>query len=99
MSEFLLQLHKGERVAQSLVLDYGCVAHTPILFEDTIGKRDPLPAHLERPVRIVVKLDVLPAKLLRHGASLQDDLLAVVRHGKLLANVSLLAVAEDVLQP
>ena len=64
MLEFLLQLQKRERVAQPLVLDDGCMADTPILFEDTIGKRDALLSHLERPVRIVVKLDVLPGELL-----------------------------------
>jgi hypothetical protein len=70
-----------------------------VLLEDAKGKRDALPSHLERPVRIVVKLDVLSAELLRHGAALKDDLLAVVGQGKLVANVSLLTVAENILQP
>ncbi len=43
--------------------------------------------------------DVLTAETFRDIVPIEDDLLAGVGHGQLLADVTLFAVAEDVVQP
>src|SRR5580704_2427561 len=73
--------------------------NTLVLAEDTIGKHVPSPANLQRPVPVVEKLDVLALKALRNFGLLQDDLLAVVVEGELRANVTLLAMTQDIVQP
>jgi hypothetical protein len=44
-------------------------------------------------------MDILAAKILGEGTAIQDELLAIVRQGQLLANVTLFAVAQDIAQP
>jgi hypothetical protein len=56
----------------------------------------PFPSHLERPIREVIDVDVLACQLVCQFTALQDDLPSVVRKGKLLAEVTLLAMTEDV---
>jgi N-acetylglutamate synthase-like GNAT family acetyltransferase len=56
----------------------------------------PFPSHLERPIREVIDVDVLACQLVCQFTALQDNLPSVVRKGKLLAEVTLLAMAEDV---
>jgi hypothetical protein len=65
-----------------------------VLREDPIGKRDTLPTHLYAAVREVVKIDVLPTETIGQLA-FQDDLLALIREAELLADVTLLAVTEN----
>src|SRR6266702_7839109 len=72
---------------------------TLILVEDPVGKHLPLPAHLQAPVGEVIEVDILAAQLLGDSTAIQDELLAIVRQGQLLANVTLFAVTEDVAQP
>jgi hypothetical protein len=50
-AQLLLELDQAERMCQSLVLDDRCMAHAPVLLEDTIGKRNTLPSHLQWPIR------------------------------------------------
>ena len=58
----------------------------------------PFPSHLERPICEVVDLDVLACQLACQLTPLEDDLSAVVGKGKLLAEVTLLAMAQYVSQ-
>jgi hypothetical protein len=85
-------------MAQSFVLDGGCVTDPLVLAEDAIGKRVPFPSHLERAICEVVDLDILACQLVCYLTSLENDLSAVVSQGKLLAEVTLLAMAQDVSQ-
>ena len=79
-------------MAQSFVLDDGCVTDPLVLAEDAIGKRVPFPWHLEWAICEVVDLDILACQLVCYLTS------AVVGQGKLLAEVTLLAMAQDVSQ-
>ncbi len=54
------------------------------------------PSHLEWPIREIVNIDVLASQLVCQLTSLKDDLPAIVGQGKLLAEVTLLAMAQDV---
>src|SRR5258705_12812107 len=85
-----------ESMAQPLVLDDGCVANALVLAEDPVGKRVPLPSHLERPIREVVNLDILACQLVGQVTSLKYDLPAIVGESELLAYVALFPVAQDV---
>ena len=97
--EVLLCLDDSEGMAEALVLDDGGVTDARVLAEDTIGKNVTSPANFQRSVSIVEQLDVLTLQSLRNFGLLQDDLLAVVVERELCADVALLAVAEDVVQP
>ena len=88
-----------QRKTEPLVLDDSRVADSLVLREGPIGKRDTLPTHLYAAVWEVVKIDVLPSETISHLAGFQDDLLALIRDAELLADVTLLAVAEDLVQP
>src|SRR5260370_41288548 len=98
MLDVLLRFHRCECMAQTLVLDDGCVTDPLVLAEDAIGKRVPFPSHLERPISEVVDLDVLACQLVCQLTPLEDDLSAIVGEGKLLAEATLLAMAQDVSQ-
>jgi hypothetical protein len=86
-------------MAQTLVLDDGGVADSLVFAEDAVGKHLPLPSHLQAPLGKVVQVDVLTAETFRDIVPIEDDLLAGVGHGQLFADVTLFAVAEDVVQP
>jgi hypothetical protein len=63
-------------MTESLVLNDGRMAHTPIFIEDAVGKYLPLPAHLQSLIREVMEIDILAAKiLLGEGTAIQDELL------------------------
>jgi hypothetical protein len=86
-------------MSEALVLDDGSMANALILVEDAVGKHLSLPAHLQAPIREVIEIDILAAKILGEGTAIQDKLLAIVRQRQLLADVTLFAVAQDVAQP
>jgi hypothetical protein len=86
-------------MAKTLVFDDGGVADALVLAEDTVGKRVAFPSHLQPGIREVVKFNVLTAKAFGDIVSFQDDLLAVKGQGQLLADVTLFAVTQDVVQP
>jgi hypothetical protein len=99
MLQILLGLDERECMPESFVLNDGRMAHTPIFIEDAVGKHLSLPAHLQSSIREVVEIDILAAKILGEGTAIQDELLAIVRQGQLLANMTLFAVTQDVAQP
>ena len=76
--DVLLRLDRAQPMTEPLVLDGGRGTYPLVFLEDAVGKRVPLPAHLERSIREVVELGILTAELSRHLVALQDDLLAVV---------------------
>jgi hypothetical protein len=96
MLDVLLRFHGCECVVEAFVLYDSGVAYALVFVEDAIGKQVTFPSHLERPICEVVNLDVLACQLVCQFTTLQDDLPSVVRKGKLLAEVTLLAMAEDV---
>lgn len=62
---------------------------TLVLAEKTIGKWLPLRSDLERAVRELTKINILAAQILRQVVPFEDDLLAIVRHRELFADVAL----------
>src|SRR5258707_14466720 len=86
-------------MAEAFVLDDSGVANTLFLAEDTVGKRVTSPSDLQAPIRKVVKINVFTAQAFRQLTALQDDLLPVVRHSQLFADVTLFAVTQDIVQP
>src|ERR1700754_375914 len=86
-------------MTEAFVLDDGGVADPLILAEDAVGKNVISPANLQRLIPIVEEFDVLAFKALRNVGLLKDDPLAVVVEGELGADVALLPVTEDVVQP
>jgi hypothetical protein len=98
-AKVLLSLNERERMTKSLVLDDGRVVDTLVLAEHAVGKNVASPANFQRLVPVVEQLDVLAFKALRHFGLFHDDLLAVVVEGELRADVALLTVAENVVQP
>jgi hypothetical protein len=85
-------------MTESLVLDNSGVADTLVLAEDTVGKRVTFLSDLQPAIGEVVKINILTAQTFREVIPFQDDLLAVVRHRQLLADVTLFTVAEDIVQ-
>jgi hypothetical protein len=83
-------------MSQALVLDNGGVAHALVFAKDAIGKRVAFPSHLERSICEVIDLDVLNRQAIDQLTSFQDDLSAVAGQAELLADVTLLSVAQDV---
>jgi len=94
--DVLLRLDHSEGMAEAFVLDDGRMAYPLVLAEDPVGKRVPLPSHLERPIREVVNLDILACQLVGQVTSLKYDLPAIVGESELLAYVALFPVAQDV---
>src|ERR1700743_2127104 len=85
-------------MAQPFVFDDGSVADSLIFTEDTIGKRNTVPSHLQRPVWEVVKFDIFASQALRYFVAFQDDLLAVVVEAQLRADIALFTMAQDIVQ-
>jgi hypothetical protein len=95
----LPRLDERERVTEPLILDHGRRADALILVEDAVGKHAALRAHLQPAVREVVDVDILAAELFAYWATLEDQLLAVVGQGELIADMALLAVTQHVVEP
>jgi hypothetical protein len=93
--EILLRLDDRQCMSKALVLDDCSMAHALILVEDPVGKHLSLPAHLQTSVGKVIEVDILAAQILGEGTAIQDELLAIIRQGQLLTDVTLFAVAED----
>ena len=91
--EVLLRLDECERVAQSFVLDECRVADALVVVEDATGKSDTFPSQFQRSVYEVVQFDVLACKFLFNFVLVEDDLLPVVGHCQLGADVALFAMA------
>ena len=97
--EILLRLDDRQGMSKALVLDDCSMAHALVLVENPVGKHLSLPAHLQTSVGKVIEVDILAAQILGEGTAIQDELLAIVRQGQLLTDVTLLAVAEDIAEP
>ena len=67
-----------------------------ILAEYGVGKQEALRTHLQAAIWEVVHVNVFAAQLLGRGVSFQDDPLTVVRQSQLAADVTLLAMAQDI---
>src|SRR5450755_4251857 len=61
--EVLMRLDDRKRMAEALVLDNRGMADSLVLTKGAVGKNDIFPTHLERPVCIVVKLNILASKV------------------------------------
>ncbi len=59
----------------------------------------PLRSDLELAVRELIEIDILTAQTLRSLIPFEDDLLAVVGHRELFADVALFTMAQDVVEP
>lgn len=95
----LIEDYARQRVTQPLVLDHSRRADALVFIEHTIGKYAAIRAHFEAAIGEVVQVDILASEFLAHSAAFQNQLLAIVGQGKLIANVTLLAMTEDVTDP
>jgi hypothetical protein len=65
------------------------MAHALVFVENPVGKHLSLPAHLQTSVGKVIEVDILATQILGEGTAIQDELLALVRQGQLLTDVTL----------
>ncbi len=71
------------------------MADTLILVEDPVRKHLPVPPCLQMSVSEVVEIDILATQLFGDNTAIQDELLAIVGQGQLLAHMPLFPVAQD----
>src|ERR1700722_2204972 len=98
MLHVLLRFDDRQYMAKAFVLDDCGVTDALILAENAVGKRLAFPSDLQASVREVIKLNVLTGQSFRDFSALQDDLRPVIRHGQLLTDVTLFAMAQDVVE-
>ena len=87
-----------ESTTQPLVLHHGGGVHSLAFIEGAVGKQAPLRAHFQPTVREVIDVDVLAAELFADYTAFQDELLAIVSQGELIADMTLIAMAQHIIE-
>lgn len=84
-------------MTEAFALDDGSWAHPLVLVEDTVGKHVTVRTYLQPAIREGIHFDVLAAQFFAYFIAFQDELLAIVAQGELLTDVTLLTLAQDII--